>query len=410
MITPAQIKAKAEKIWQSYRLQQAYLTNENLFPLKIPLPTFSAKLIQKDFSSLRSWIKKLVNDSKEFMGSGYQIIFKDINHRQLGQQSLPTHISFSTQDDFLDFVDKKKQYQKFCRCVDNILSKEPKLKTWIMDKPDYIEAYYDKWQQLLNVCNFIRNNPMPQRYLRELEISGINTKFIEQHKKVLSELFEQLLPVHAINHEVTQRGTYYFEQRYGFNHDEQLIRFRILDKNISTNNFHDISIPLSEFKNAALPCRHIFITENKINGLSFPFFNQAIVVFGLGYGIQSLRNITWLKDKNIIYWGDIDTHGFAILSQLRSYYSQTKSLLMDISTFKKYQFLAVPELPDKRCMGQLPHLFPEEQTLYQNLQNNMWGENNRLEQERINFNYLVEYLKLHSEKFFNDCNVLTNII
>ncbi len=235
---------------------------------------------------------------------------------------------------------------------------------------------------------------MPKCYLRELEIPGVDTKWIEQHKKILSELFEQLLPTHAINHEITYRGVFSFEERYGFKHNEQLIRFRILDKSIHLGNFSDISVSLSEFKNADLPCRYIVITENKINGLSFPLVKDAIVIFGLGYGIQSLRDIAWLKDKNIIYWGDIDTHGFAMLSQLRSYYPQLKSLLMDEATFKKFQPLCVPEPFDKRCSAQLFHLFPEEQILYQNLQNNVWGENNRLEQERINFNYLLEHLNV----------------
>jgi hypothetical protein len=393
MISPAQIKSKAKKIWETYRLQKSYLTSEDIFPLTIALPTFSARLIQQDFSSLRFWIKSLADHSKENIGNGYQLIFKEIKHRQLGQQSLPVQVSFSLKDDFLDFIDKKKEYQQFCQCVDNILAREPVLKTWISQHPVYIEPLQDRWPQLLDVCDYMRNNPFPQLYLRELKIPGVDTKFIEQHKKILSELFDQLLPAYGINPALIQRGAHYFEERYGFRYDEQLIRFRILDKDIYAENFHDISIPLSAFKNLYLPCRNIFITENKINGLSFPFFKEAIIIFGLGYGIQSLRDIDWFKDKNIIYWGDIDTHGFAILSKLRGYYPQTKSFLMDHITFRKFLSLSIAESAEKRCMAQLLHLSHEEQILYQNLQNNRWGEKNRLEQERIDFNYFLEHLK-----------------
>jgi len=42
---------------------------------------------------------------------------------------------------------------------------------------------------------------------------------------------------------------------------------------------------------------------------------SATVVFGLGYGIgKQLANASWLKEKNVLYWGDIDTHGFRILN------------------------------------------------------------------------------------------------
>ncbi len=41
-----------------------------------------------------------------------------------------------------------------------------------------------------------------------------------------------------------------------------------------------------------------------------------MVLFGSGYGFEFLSNVLWLAKLNIYYWGDIDTHGFAILNQL----------------------------------------------------------------------------------------------
>ena len=65
--------------------------------------------------------------------------------------------------------------------------------------------------------------------------------------------------------------------------------------------------------------------------------------------------LSWLKQKPMYYWGDIDTHGFAILDQLRS------------------KFLHV-------------------QSLYQALLQHKFQQNLRLEQERIYFDFLVEKL------------------
>ena len=115
-----------------------------------------------------------------------------------------------------------------------------------------------------------------------------------------------------------------------------------------------------------------------------------MIIFGLGYGIQSLRNIAWLKEKEIIYWGDIDTHGFAILSQLRSYYPQTKSILMDELTLLHFSHLWVSEPLDKRCTATLAHLTSGEQLLYEKLKFNLLGDNIRLEQERIDLNYIIK--------------------
>ncbi|NOR71388.1 MAG: hypothetical protein GQ532_17115, partial [Methylomarinum sp.] len=43
------------------------------------------------------------------------------------------------------------------------------------------------------------------------------------------------------------------------------------------------------------------------------------------------------------YWGDLDTHGFAILSRLRHYYPQVKSILMDEKTLEQFAHLSVYE-------------------------------------------------------------------
>lgn len=36
-----------------------------------------------------------------------------------------------------------------------------------------------------------------------------------------------------------------------------------------------------------------------------------MVIFGGADGIDRLVQIDWLRDRDIAYWGDIDTHGFA---------------------------------------------------------------------------------------------------
>ncbi|MGI6299138.1 MAG: Wadjet anti-phage system protein JetD domain-containing protein [Saccharofermentanales bacterium] len=45
------------------------------------------------------------------------------------------------------------------------------------------------------------------------------------------------------------------------------------------------------------------------------------MIFGAGYGFDHLASASWLNQKDIYYWGDIDTHGFAILNQLRRLFS-----------------------------------------------------------------------------------------
>jgi len=117
---------------------------------------------------------------------------------------------------------------------------------------------------------------------------------------------------------------------------------------------------------------------------------NAIVIFGNGYGAGRIKNASWLEKKNIYYWGDIDMDGFAILSQVRGYFSQTQSLLMDSITIEKFKELAVKS--SERSVKELKHLSDVERVVYERLVSDYYGKNFRLEQERIPFHHLLTNL------------------
>ena len=131
------------------------------------------------------------------------------------------------------------------------------------------------------------------------------------------------------------------------------------------------------------------ITENKINGLSFPAVSGAMVIFGLGYGVDALADVPWLRKRTIHYWGDIDTHGFAILSRLRGHLPQVRSLMMDEATLLACRELWVQEESNKRFTGEPGHLTEAERALYHTLRDDRFGHGVRLEQERILFDRVI---------------------
>ncbi len=108
-----------------------------------------------------------------------------------------------------------------------------------------------------------------------------------------------------------------------------------------------ITVTQATFAKLELPVTEVFITENEINFLAFPDVQAAMVIFGAGYGFENLASVEWLRNRVIHYWGDIDTHGFAILNQLRRYFPQAASLLMDRETLMEHQVLwGVEPSPD----------------------------------------------------------------
>ena len=144
----------------------------------------------------------------------------------------------------------------------------------------------------------------------------------------------------------------------------------------------------------------VFIVENIQTALAFNDMENSIVIFGLGYSVDILGKLPWLRQARCIYWGDIDTHGFAILNRARSYLPKIESVLMDEAALLSHGQLWVTE-KDRAASAQLPNLTASEQKVYQALKNNLYGQSVRLEQERIRWDYAWDILQAFVK---TDCN------
>jgi hypothetical protein len=145
----------------------------------------------------------------------------------------------------------------------------------------------------------------------------------------------------------------------------------------------DLTLDAATFAGLQPSARRVFITENETNFLAFPPAADSLLIFGAGYGFDVLAGAAWLGRCEIHYWGDIDTHGFAILDQLRAHLPHARSLLMDRATLMAFEaHWGVEEKPTRR---DLHRLHADERALYDELRDNRIRSNLRLEQERIGF-------------------------
>ncbi len=382
-ITPKTIKERAEKIWLKGDVHKAYLANTELFPLTIALPNLSAKELLTEFSQLQNALNLLRQDSVK---NGYLIENKLINHRQLGEQKIPAFIVFNTQYQFLCYLNKTQEFTQFKKLAEQTLIRYPNLRDWLMRYPFKIMNFADNWLNLLMVCDYFFNHPKPDCYVRQLDITGINTKFIEQHKTILTELFDLILPETARDLSVTGLTQHGFERRYGLRYELPQVRLRILDKQLAIQGLTDLTLTVNEFKQLVLPIDTIFITENKINCLAFPNFPKAIVIFGGGYAVDLLANARCLQKANIYYWGDLDTNGFAILSNMRKLFPQTHSLLMNEETLQLFKSSWGKE--PQTISYTLANLTPDEQRVFYFLKQH----NIRLEQEFLSHSHVLTAL------------------
>ncbi|HTF44517.1 MAG TPA: DUF3322 domain-containing protein, partial [Terriglobales bacterium] len=314
--TPAEIRNEVERLWNSGRILAARLDDTGLFPYAPRLRRPDPAALTARFDEVRKWIRTLEQASKSATGFGYDIEWIELNHRQLGRNRLPARISVATEADAVRLIEKEHEAKRVADLTNATLARFPALAGWLARHPMIALAHAANWDRVLDVLTWFRDHPRPHLYLRQLDIPGVDTKFIEPRKGLLAELLDAVLPPDAVDARFIGAGN--FEQRYGLAAEPVLVRFRLLDARLRLQDLSDLTVPAPEFAQMRIAARRVFITENKINGLAFPAMADALVIFGLGYGLARLSEAEWLQTKTLYYWGDIDTHGFAILDRLRA--------------------------------------------------------------------------------------------
>ncbi|MCA5004949.1 Wadjet anti-phage system protein JetD domain-containing protein [Sphingobacterium bovistauri] len=379
MITAQEIRNKTDKKYISFL--QSLVEQRPFEKLVIRGDKSYAKSSLPEFEKE---IQQIVSQSKEKKGFGYTLEFQLVKTKFLASQNLPISIYFDTEKDFLKFLGKEKEVELFKSDVEKITNAFPELKEWTIKNPLRVIANQTEWDNILKVCQYFKQNPKPNLYIRELPIK-IHTKFIERNKGVIRELLDILLTEH-INSDSKE-----FEKRFHLKFSEPLIRFKILDKEISQRFFSgldDIAIPVSQFEVLNLPIKRVLVVENKTTlytTLTLPKMDGTIAIFGSGFSVHNLKNVQWLSNLELLYWGDIDVQGFEILSQFRSYFPQTQSILMDKKTFEKF-FENDSGTPTN--VSTKLNLTNGEKQLYDILKVNNW----RLEQEKIPLFWINENL------------------
>ena len=365
---------KFKKLYDNGSIFKAFIEEKDIYPYVIKLKSLKQKDIVENFSIV-------LKEMESFKKIKLDIEYKEFKFKSLGSQSLPVAIVCNSREEFLNFINKQDEFKTYRIAYYKAIKEFTELKGLFIEKPKLLLEVESKLDSFLKIINYYCINPSPNIYIRELPMECIDTKFIEKNRKNLDLFLMSVLEDDLYDTNIVKLQEHGFERKYGLKYKLPLVRFRILDSNLYINGLSDVSTNIEEFKNLNFTCRRVFMVENEMTSLSFPDIKNAIVVFAKGHGVGLLKEVSWMRDKEIHYWGDIDMDGLAILSQARGYFPQIKSLFMDIETLEEFKELSVQS--DNKVYKQLDNLTENEALLYDRLFNDYYGKNFRLEQERL---------------------------
>lgn len=385
--TLADVRAQLRRRWEGGQLLAAWAAGEAFRPVDVPLRGPAGRELADRFDEARAWRQ----DWQTTVGrsADLRLVMKSAGSRSIGSNELPARLVVDGGWDALwRVLQVTAEVRRFTRLREAAATgpHATALVSWANAHPMRVLAHEpaDAWARVLATARWLADEQGRGRYLRQIPVPGVDTKFIETHRAVLADLLDVLLPAGAIDQAVPRSQ---FARRYGFRTPPPYVRFRTLGATPPRlPGVREMIIRLDDFDASAPPVGTVFILENEITYLAFPDVPDAIAVFGGGYGLTSFAALPWLSARRAYYWGDLDTHGFAILDRLRAAAPTVDSFLMDHATLLAHPDQWVREPTQAR--GPLPHLTPPEAALHADLVAGTYGVAIRLEQERIGFPHL----------------------
>lgn len=385
---------------------------KKLFPMFIAA---NKGKVTDDILTRAKELEPLIENSKEKIKYSYTLETEQKSTHSNGTQTAIKKIFFESEKDLLIFLKKQKETE----CIlGNLACLQKELKKGSQFSFDWCTHHINDlrlerktheknfWHEICLCVNYFLENKNCNLYAREIPIA-VHTKFIENNARLIHSLLS------------TEKFTD-FPLQHGLKTKPKFIRFRFLAKNCEVQMQSSLQLqtqmqPLAQtqkygtdfcpseyvlssddfilfYESGFLEqVQKIIIVENEIVYLTFPPIENYICVWGHGYTALDFEKFDFLSKMQIIYFGDLDEHGFDILSGFRKIFPSTKSLCMDSETLQKFDIF--------RCKGTrlassyIPkNLTDSELTVFMSLRNAS-DEHCRLEQERVTQEWIEKYTR-----------------
>lgn len=357
---------------RSAKRHRRWLTGGDAWPMVVSLGVPGEKDAQQHSDVVRTW----VSTWQSWQGAG-TLQWHERRWRTMGTQQLPKSLLLANAGEVAEWLGDAARWQRALARYQRFIARWPALVDRLPRHFDVLADYDESDSQRLEaLLGWLEVNRESNLYPRQLPVPGIDSKWLEGRKALLVDLVAAL-------HGKDTEGLDLF-QCCGLRPIPHLVRLRLLDPELRAcaGGLSDISAPIGDLATLSLPVRRVFIVENTQTGLAFEDLPGAVVLMGLGYGVEVLGQLPWLSGRRCLYWGDLDTHGFAILSRVRSTLPDAESVLMDDVTLLNNKALWCEE-KQQHPASELPRLTNKEQDVFRALKEQRWGLNVRLEQERI---------------------------
>jgi hypothetical protein len=372
------IVAGLRRRWERGDDLAGYLAGRPWQPLGLAVRSPTARESTARFEEAREWSRAWEAQVRRWPGAGLRLERRGVGGRLAGANELPARVWVDGYEGLWWALGVGPQVRRLEGLVDQTRGALPELVPWVVGHPLRVLALAEEWARLVATAGWVRDRPGCD-YLRQVDVPGVDTKFIESHRGVLSDLLDVVLDAGRIDDGVPRSD---FVRRYGFRAKPGYVRLRTLGGGGLVGGFSEVMVRAQELAVDPPSASTVLVVENEVTFLALPDVADAVAVLGSGYAVGGVGG-QWLAGRDVLYWGDLDTHGFAILDRLRHLVPGARSVLMDRNTLLAHRGQWVRE--PRPTASRLDRLTAAEAGLYRDLVEGTFGSAVRLEQERISY-------------------------
>lgn len=351
---------------------QSWLAGDGSWPLTLALGVPTERDVLENSAAVRRWVAAW----SAWPGPG-EVVWTPRQWARVGEQRLPAILSLASPAEAAKTAQESTRWGRASERWTRLTARWPQLGGNGLTRyfPVFADYSDDDFDLLVALITWLEVNPTANVYLRQLPVEGLDTKWLGQRMGLVTDLLRVL------------RGACNNEDLYalcGLRRPLHRVRLRVLCPALraTVGGLRDVETPLQELASLPLRPRSAIIVENLETGLALPDIPGCVGLMKLGNAVGVLSNVAWLSDVNGVYWGDIDTYGFAILERARRALPSLSSVLMDEETLLAHRHLWGTEAAQHPDV-ELPLLTKSERQVYSGLRQDIWGTRVRLEQERL---------------------------
>ena len=307
-----QVKQRNEDQWVSWALGRSRWPTR--WPAKINLGAPKGKDYERNITAAKLWAATWsAAQGCEIPG---EVVTESRRARKLDTYPLPTSWTLSHPLEALALTPKLAQH--YIRARDRFAEviAMPQV-TW--DGLDSIPLGYAKtiaglsdedWGKTTTTLTHIADGPGDAAILRELAVPGVHSKWIEVHASLLCAMLGVAGgPADAKTRLAAHIGMM-------AKHSPINVYLACPQLCATAAGLDRFAATVPTLNGSSLAPRAVLIIENRKFGHSFELSVEGLaVVYGLGYAATTLADLRWIAAaRTVLYWGDLDRAGLAILA------------------------------------------------------------------------------------------------